>query len=74
MGVYFLEHVRSVYKIPTHTRDESFTQALHFKSNYPAEELESILSFINYLDTASFVTDTELAKFHRQLEKFYQNT
>ena len=74
MGAYFLEHVRSRYKIPTHTLDDVFVQALHFKSGYPEAETKNIINTIHRIQTANFITETELAQFHRQLELFYQNT
>lgn len=74
IGVYFLEHVRSTYKLPTHTLDEPFIEALHYKSGYSKEELNEIISFINYLQTDHSVTEAQLMHFHNQLELFYQNT
>lgn len=74
MAAYFLEHVRSRYKIPTHTLDDVFVEALHFKSGYPEAETKAIINAIHRIQTADFITETELAQFHRQLELFYQNT
>lgn len=74
MGVYFLEHIRAVYKLPTHTLDENFIRALHFKSGYPEHELNDIVSFLNDVKTSPAVSEERLAHFHRQLELFYQNT
>jgi len=74
MAAYFLEHVRSRYKIPTHTLDDAFVEALHFKSGYPEAETRAIINTIHRIQTANSITETELAQFHRQLELFYQNT
>ena len=74
MAVYFLEHIRSVYKLPTHTLDEGFIQALHFKSAYPEHNIRDIISFINGLEAHPAVNEDQLAHFHKQLELFYQNT
>ncbi|MFL5742060.1 MAG: DUF4350 domain-containing protein [Flavisolibacter sp.] len=74
MSVYFLEHVRSVYKLPTQELNENFVQALHVKSGFPKEALSTIVSFIQYLDAESVITEQELTSFHSQLEMFYQNT
>ena len=74
MSVYFLEHVRSSFKLPTHTLDDNFVKALHFKSGYPEEDLGRIFSFINYLNENGAVNELQLSEFHRQLEKFYQTT
>ncbi|MFL5810928.1 MAG: hypothetical protein ACJ749_15515 [Flavisolibacter sp.] len=74
MSVYFLEHVRSSFKLPTHTLDDNFVKALHFKTGYPEEDLSRIFSFINYLNENGAVNELQLSEFHRQLEKFYQTT
>jgi hypothetical protein len=74
MAMYFLEHVRSNYKLPTHNLDKEFEQLLHFKSGYSQQGIEEIISFISYLKTGESVTEMQLAKFHSQLESFYQNT
>jgi hypothetical protein len=74
MAQYFLEHVRNQYKLATHSLDEEFVRMLGFKSGYAEARLTDIVSFIQALDTKSSITEVQLAKFHRQLEDFYQNT
>jgi hypothetical protein len=74
MSVYFLEHVRSTFKLPTHTLDENFMKALQFKTGYPAEDLHQIFSFISYLEEGGPVNEEQLHRFHKQLESFYQTT
>ena len=74
MGIYFLEHVRTYYKIPTHDLHEEFLRTLQFKSGYDAEELRSIIVFIQQLQMQQPVSEKQLADFHRQLELFYQTT
>lgn len=74
MATYFLEHIRSRYKLPTHTLDEEFIKALHFKSGYAEAETKKIVETIKYIQTVPFIPEGELAAFHRQLEAFYQNT
>jgi hypothetical protein len=74
MATYFLEHLRSRYKLPTHTLDEAFVQALHFKSGFPEAETKQIIDTIHHIKTTPIISETELAAFHRQLEAFYQNT
>jgi hypothetical protein len=74
MGIYFLEHVRSTYKLPTHTLDDSFIETLHYKSGYAKEELSEIVSFIQYLQNKRAINENQLIHFHNQLEAFYQNT
>jgi hypothetical protein len=74
MAVYFSEHIRSRYKIPTHTLDENFVTMLHYKSGYSLEELNRIVSFINYLGLEQPVSEEQLSAFHKELEMFYQTT
>ena len=74
MAAYFLEHVRSAYKLPTHTLDETFVTALHHKSGYPEQETRDIIHSIPHIHTSHSITDKELSGFHKQLELFYQNT
>jgi len=74
MAVYFLEHIRTGYKMPTHTLDGQFVETLHFKSGYPREKIDIIVYFINSLEANDAVSEEQLAGFHRQLEAFYQNT
>jgi hypothetical protein len=74
MAVYFLDHVRTNYKLQPLVLDQSFVQALHQKSGYAVPELNNLVYFIKYIDDAPFITDDELARFYRQLELFYKNT
>jgi len=74
MSTYFLEHVRSNYKLPTHTLDEQFVQSLHYKSGYDLEKTASIVAFIRQLDSRSHISEGQLSSFHKQLENFYQTT
>ena len=74
MSIYFLEHVRSQYKLPTHELNDEFINALHYKSGYPEEAIGEIISFVRFLQLSDTVNEKQLALFHRQLESFYQNT
>ena len=71
MAAYFLEHVRSNYKLPTHTLDEKLIQALHYKSGFGLTELTTIVEFVRYLDTTSSINEEQLSLFYQQLETFY---
>ena len=74
MSAYFLEHVRSTYKLPTHTLDAQFAEALQYKSGYSSAELNELISFVQYLRDNGSVNEEQLINFHNQLESFYQNT
>lgn len=74
MGVYFLEYVRATYHMATHTLDAGFIKQLHTKSGYPETDLSAIVAEIEWLRKGGIVTQEQLAYFHHQLERFYQNT
>ena len=73
MSTYFLDYVRSQYKISTHALDESFTQALHAKTGYSVNEIKSIVDFIGIVESST-INEHQLNRFYNQLESFYQNT
>jgi hypothetical protein len=72
MSAYFLEYIRSRYKLPTGTLDEHFINSLQFKAGVPESEVREIVSFIKYAEDAPVITPAELTGFHRMLEKFYR--
>jgi len=72
MSAYFLEHVRSRYKLPTSELDDVFEKNLYFKTGVTQEEIYGIVSFIRQLDSVENVSDKQLAWFHKQLESFYK--
>ena len=74
MSTYFLEHVRTNYKLPTHTLDESFIESLQSKSGFSRGDLNEIISFILYIRDNGSINEDQLIHFHNQLESFYQNT
>ncbi|HVF96558.1 MAG TPA: DUF4350 domain-containing protein [Flavisolibacter sp.] len=74
MTAYFLEHVRTKYRLATHTLDDSFVQSLHFKSGYAGDEVRKIIHSINTIKEKAVISDGQLSEFHKQLEAFYQNT
>lgn len=72
MGAYFLEHVRSRYKLLTGNLDDEFIKTLQYKSGAEESTIRGIVSFIKYADDAPVITGNELNDFHKQLELFYQ--
>lgn len=74
MGAYFLEHVRSTYKIATHILDDDFIRTLHRKSGYSETEIKNIITEIEQLKARPDIDEERLAHFYIQLELFYQNT
>lgn len=73
MSSYFLDHVRTHYKVSTNTLDESFIQALHAKTGYPVNEIKNIVDFISFVENSA-INEHQLNRFYNQLESFYQNT
>jgi hypothetical protein len=74
MSMYFMEHVRTKYKLATQVPDEAFVQKLHQKTGYPKEAIEQLVRSIRQLEQASPVSDEQLFNFHKQVELFYKNT
>ncbi len=72
MASYFLEHVRSRYKLPTGKLDDDFIRLLHYKSGVSQHEVSDLVSFIKHIDQADSVSEKQLTFFHKQLESFYQ--
>ncbi len=72
MGSYFLEHVRSRYKMPTGLLDQEFIKNLQFKTGAEEGELMKIVTFIKYAEDAPDVSPAEVAEFHKLLEAFYK--
>ncbi len=74
MAQYFLEYVRNHYYIRTHTLDNNFISSLHQKSGIPENELKELTEFILFIETSPAISENQLARFHKQLEKFYKKT
>jgi len=72
MSAYFLEHVRSRYKLPTGTLDEHFVKDLQFKSGVNPDLIQAIVNRINNLDRGLNISPAEVAHFHKLLETFYE--
>lgn len=75
MAAYFLEYVRSKYKLQTGILDEDFVNKLRFKTGTEEFEIREIVFFIKYIDELDprvKVTDSQLVNFHKQLESFYK--
>ena len=74
MAAYFLEHVRSKYKLSTGLLDEEFINNLKFKSGGDETAIREIVSFVKYIDTAPVITSKQLTDFHKKLDSFYKET
>lgn len=74
MAAYFLEHVRTRYKLSTGLLNEEFIQLLHYKSGAGEKEISDIVYFIKNMDQGALVSQQHLVKFHQLLESFYKKT
>jgi hypothetical protein len=74
MFVFFMDHIRTRYKISTDIPDSSFINALHIKSGYALSEVKNLVDSIEYVNRSRQITEKEVIKFYEQLEMFYQNT
>ena len=72
MSAYFLEHIRSRYKLSTGNLDEAFINSLRFKTGVEEAEIRGIISFIKYAEDTPAVSAAQVAEFHKQLESFYK--
>jgi hypothetical protein len=74
MASYFLEHVRSKYKLATGLLDDAFIRNLQYKSGAGESLLREIVSFIHQLNQGPVVSRDQLTGFYKQLEEFYKTT
>jgi hypothetical protein len=72
MSAYFLEYVRSRYKLPTGNLDDEFIKLLQFKSGASEEEIRRVVTYIKFIDDSKTINDKQLHEFHKQLDLFYQ--
>lgn len=72
MGTYFLEHIRSQYKLSTAMLDDNFIRNLQYKTGIPEPEIRSIVTFIKMAEESASVSAAQLSAFHQQLESFYK--
>ncbi|RZM06675.1 MAG: hypothetical protein EOO88_53010 [Pedobacter sp.] len=71
MSGYFLEHIRTKYKIATGELNEAFIAKLQFKTGVQEQEIAGIVNAIRNIDAAPAVSEQQLLQFHKQLEEFY---
>lgn len=74
MGTYFLDHVRTRYKIGSQESREELVRKLHDKTGYPQQDLHQMIGFIKDIENMPAISESQLANFHKQLELFYKNT
>lgn len=72
MSAYFLEHVRTRYKLSTSEMDEEFVKLLSFKTGHTEGDIQAIVDFIQKLHRVTAVSANDLISFHNKLESFYK--
>ncbi len=72
MTAYFLEYVRSRYKISTATLDNNFINVVKLKSGAEESLIREIVGHIQMVDEGGTVSDKELSWYHKKLEEFYK--
>jgi hypothetical protein len=67
---YFLEYVRSNYRLKTTVLDEEFISDLILKSGINEEIVRKLIEMINRLNGAIVIDDHALIQLHKLIEKF----
>lgn len=73
MSAHFLDHVRTRYNLPVTVPNREFVERLSYKTGYPREPLQELVSDIQRLQEANAWTDEELLAFHRKIDQFYKH-
>lgn len=69
---YFLEYVRSHYRLKTTNLDEEFIAALLQKSEVNESLVRELMDAINKVNKAVVVNDNQLINLNKLIEKFYK--
>jgi hypothetical protein len=69
---YFLEHVRTNYRLKTAKLNEEFIADLKLKSGVNEEVIQPLIEMINKLNIAVVINDGELIMLNKLVEKFYK--
>jgi hypothetical protein len=72
MTAYFLEYVRTRYKLSTAVLDDNFITILRLKSGAEESLIREIVGHIVMVEGGIAVSDKELAWYHKKLEEFYR--
>ncbi|WP_114791861.1 DUF4350 domain-containing protein [Niabella yanshanensis] len=73
MSAYFMEHVRSRYKIFAQTPDQDFVKELSYKSGVSESLIKDIVLQIGRITNAEVYSDTELIALQKNIESFHNN-
>ncbi len=67
---YYLEHVRTVYGIPTTYLNKEFGDKLARKLSKPNEEVHQFVTYLNLQLTSSFLSEEDIKKLYKTLKKY----
>lgn len=70
---YFLNYIRTHYRLDVSHFDEEFREKLEKKSGEPREEVDALISLIQKLEEQTEVNKQELLALNRKIDVFYQN-
>ncbi|MCH5716782.1 hypothetical protein [Niabella hibiscisoli] len=73
MSAYFMEHIRTRYKIFAQTTDQDFVKELSYKSGVSESLINDIVTQINRINKAALFSDTELIALQKNIEAFHNN-
>jgi hypothetical protein len=68
---YFLDYVRSKYKLSTNELNAAFVQRLSLKTGIEAEELSRLIDTLITIKLSNRISEQQLLQYHQQLENFY---
>jgi hypothetical protein len=71
LSTYFLEYVRSRYKIFAKDLDKNFIEELSYKSGVSESLVKDIVTQVSRINNEGVFTDTELIAFQNNIEAFY---
>jgi hypothetical protein len=71
---YFLDHVRTDYKLSTTEINNSFEQQLAAKSGKDITEIKAILEMMHTINLSHAITQKQLMDYYELLENFYKTT
>jgi len=70
-ATYLLEYFRDNYRLKTNNLDDEFISTLSQKTGTPMEFITDLVNTINFIDTRENISDIELIRFNKLIEKFY---
>ncbi|WP_184550027.1 DUF4350 domain-containing protein [Mucilaginibacter sp. FT3.2] len=70
-ATYLLEYLRDNYRLKTNSLDEEFISTLSQKTSTDVQFITDIINTINFINNSETITDMELIRFNKLIEKFY---